>query len=72
MIFNNLFYLFIACLECITWIVIHVKARRGHLVAYHRGIGDRELLDKCLVKTRLYIFFKKRGFTLSGRELYRE
>lgn len=60
MIFNNLFYLFIAYLECITWIVILIKARRGHLVAYHRGIGDRELLDKCLVKTRLYIFFFKK------------
>lgn len=61
MVFNNLFYLFIAHLECTTWIVVPVKARKGYLVAYHRGIGDRELLDKCLVKTRhcIFFFFKK-------------
>lgn len=60
MIFNHLFYLFIACLDCTTWIVVPMKARRGHLVPYHRGTGDHELLDKCLVKTDIAFFFLKK------------
>lgn len=59
MIFNHLFYLFIACFDSTTWIVVAMKARRGHRRAYHRGTGNHELLDKCLVKIDIAFFLKK-------------
>lgn len=44
MIFNHLFYLFISCFDSTTWIVVPMKARRGHRMACHRGTGNHELL----------------------------